>query len=180
MHHYSRVRNKRGGKFVSFWKKVVACILEFIVYLEWAFVSHLLTAKLDGKIKLLVPTHTMYFFMVLWIYITCSSGLCETLALSKMKKEETLLDTLPCYVKKILEKGRRNPFFVHFLLRDKNKRWVDLKMNLFLQLMHYMANPLYIPYFRCLVFGIWVTLVAWFSFLFSCLAHLFLQIANKD
>ena len=70
-------------------KKVVACILEVIANVEWAFVSHFLTAKLDGKIKLLVPTHTMYFFMVLWIYITCSSGLSETLALSKMKKEET-------------------------------------------------------------------------------------------
>ena len=39
---------------------------------------------------------------------------------------------------------------------------------------------LFIPYFRLLVFGILVTLVAWFSFLFFRLAHLALQNVNKD
>ena len=38
----------------------------------------------------------------------------------------------------------------------------------------------FIPYFRLLVFGILVTLVAWFSFLFFRLAHLALQNVNKD
>ena len=38
----------------------------------------------------------------------------------------------------------------------------------------------FIPYFHILVFGILVTLVAWFSFCFFCLAHLALQNVNKD
>ena len=37
-----------------------------------------------------------------------------------------------------------------------------------------------IPYFRLLVFGIVVALVAWFSFRISCLTHLALQNENKD
>ena len=39
---------------------------------------------------------------------------------------------------------------------------------------------LFIPYFRLLVFGILVTLVAWFFFSFFRLAHLALQNVNKD
>ena len=39
---------------------------------------------------------------------------------------------------------------------------------------------LFIPYFRLLVFGILVTLVAWFSFRFFRLAHLALQNVKKD
>jgi hypothetical protein len=38
----------------------------------------------------------------------------------------------------------------------------------------------FIPYFRLLVFGILVTLVAWFSFRFFLLGHLVLQNVNKD
>ena len=38
----------------------------------------------------------------------------------------------------------------------------------------------FIPYFHLLVFAILVTLVAWFSFLFFCLAHLAFQNVNKD
>ena len=41
-------------------------------------------------------------------------------------------------------------------------------------------NVSFIPYFCLLVFGILVTLVAWFSFLFFHLAYLVLQNVNKD
>ena len=44
----------------------------------------------------------------------------------------------------------------------------------------YLTYVSFIPYFRLLVFGILVTLVAWFSFcFFFCLAHLTLQNVNK-
>ena len=49
------------------------------------------------------------------------------------------------------------------------------KMSMFLK-----SFVLFIPYFCPLVFGISVTLVAWFSFLFFLLAHLALQNVNKD
>ena len=42
------------------------------------------------------------------------------------------------------------------------------------------SNVSFIPYFAFLVFGILVTIVAWFSFRFFCLAHLALQNVNKD
>ena len=43
-----------------------------------------------------------------------------------------------------------------------------------------MINVLFIPYFRLLVFGILVTFVAWFSFIFFRFATLALQNVNKD
>ena len=43
-----------------------------------------------------------------------------------------------------------------------------------------LSCVLFIPCFRLLVFGILVTLVAWLSFCFFCLAHLALQNVNKD
>jgi len=44
----------------------------------------------------------------------------------------------------------------------------------------FSKNVSFIHYFRLLVFGILVTLVAWFSFRFFHLAHLALQNVNKD
>ena len=52
--------------------------------------------------------------------------------------------------------------------------------NVWVMFIWLLVNVSFIPYFRILVFGILVTLVAWFSFRFFRLAHLALQNVNKD
>ena len=68
----------------------------------------------------------------------------------------------------------------HFSFRPTFKSSPDSKSDHTCEVKYILSYVLFIQYFCPLVFGILVTLVAWFSFRFFCLAHLALQNVNKD
>ena len=94
----------------------------------------------------------------------------------------SLTKRLQCYTLWQSQKGQLqflllNTFMINAFLSFNCRKKV-LKNLLKLQRL-YDFNVLFVPYFRLLVFGILVTLVAWFS-TFFCFAHLTLQNVNKD
>ena len=79
------------------------------------------------------------------------------------------------FVKNDLENVSKNDSRVYLEFLNFNKSiWSNILPPILL------TSVLFIPYLCLLIFGILVTLVAWFSFRFFRLAHLALQNVNKD